>query len=97
MRPKNRISQREYFSYYGATCIGRLLVDEETGKASAFDEVGRSLGEFPNYDGARKAVSQAHHDTVERNASTAAALKRLTEPVGFASGLPSDVGGGRRR
>jgi hypothetical protein len=87
------MSHREFFAYDGTTCIGRFVVDQTTGAAKAFDAAGKSLGRFPNYDAARKAVNQAQ----ARKAATAAARKRLEEPVGFASGLPADAGGGRRR
>jgi hypothetical protein len=83
------MSRREYFSYDGTTFIGRITTDEKTGKAKAFNAAGRSLGKFAGYDAARKAVSEAYLDVTARKASTAEALKRLAEPVGFVSGLPS--------
>jgi hypothetical protein len=79
---------REYFSYYGTTCIGRIVVDGKTGGAKAFDPAGRSLGEFDGYDAARKAISLAHVEASVRRGATEEALKRLAEPVGFVSGLP---------
>jgi len=90
------MSRREYFSYDGTTCIGRFVVDEKTGEAKAFNGAGRLLGEFPTYDAARTAVSEAHHNAVAYKARAAAAMARLSEPVTFVSGLPPD-GGGRRR
>ena len=87
---------REYWVYDGTTCIGYFVVDEN-GTAEAFDAAGMTLGNFADYDAARKAVSQAHVDAIARKASAAAALARLAGPVEFASGLPATFGGERRR
>jgi hypothetical protein len=91
------MSCREYFSYDGTICIGRFTVDDKTGTAKAFTAARRSLGTFAGYDAAREAISRAHSDARARKAATAKALERLAEPVRFVSGLPADIGGGRRR
>jgi hypothetical protein len=91
------MSAREYSVCDGQTCIGRFVVDEKTGAAKAFDAAGKSLGKFPNYDVARRAVSQAYEDAEARKAAAEAARKRLEEPVGFVYGLPGNVGGAKRR
>jgi len=92
------MSRREYFPYDGTTCIGRIVLDDKTGHAKAFDAAGKVLGNFPSYDAARHAINEAHDRSVERRkARTAEALRRLEEPVGFVSGLPASLGGGKRR
>jgi hypothetical protein len=80
------MSCREYFVHDGQGVIGHFVVDEETGKAKAFNAAGRSIGDLKGYDAVRRAVNEAFRATAE-------ALKQLNEPVGFASGLPAD---GRR-
>ena len=97
------MSRREYFAYDGTTCIGRIVVDEKTGKARGFNAAGRLLGEFLDYHAARKAISGAYREAAERKVARAKVTARALEyinrrDVEFASGLPADlVGGGRRR
>lgn len=88
---------REFFVTAGHISIGRFVVEDKTGTAKAFDAADKPLGKFPNYHAARKAVSQAHDDAEAREASAAAARKRLEEPAAFESGLPADFLGGKRR
>ena len=83
------MNRREYFIYDGQHCIGHFVVDDKTGAAKAFNAAGRLLGTFPGYDAARKAVSQAYCDAVERKAATEETLDRLNGPVEFKSGLPT--------
>ncbi len=70
------ISRREYSVYDGQTRIGHFIVDEKTGTAKAFNAAGRSLGKFPGYHAARKAVSEAYRD-----AATEEAQRRLVKSL----------------
>jgi hypothetical protein len=81
--------KRTYWVYDGTFGIGHFVVDEESGKAKAFNSAGHALGEFADYDAARKAVSNAHYDAIGRRAATQEALERLNGPVEFKSGWPS--------
>jgi hypothetical protein len=86
---------REYAIYDGQNCIGSFVVDEKTGTAKAFNAAGRLLGTFPAYAAARKAISQAHRDVIDRKATAAKALEYLNRSnVAFVSGLPTDIGNG---
>jgi len=76
--------------YYGHIALGEI---EDWGKGDirAFDLTpsGRvSVGTFPDRRSAMRAVG--HRDDAKK------ALEKLAEPVGFASGLPADLGRGRR-
>jgi hypothetical protein len=86
--------KREFFAYDGTIFIGRILVDEKTGKARGFNATGRLLGEFPDYHSARRAVSGAYREVTERKTArakaTAEALDRINRPhPEFKSGWPS--------
>ncbi len=83
------MGQHEYALYDGRDLIGNFVVKEKTGKAKAFDAIGRSLGTFDGYDAARHAINKAHRNAVVRKVETAEALERLNRPiVEFMSGLP---------
>jgi hypothetical protein len=82
--------------YYGHIALGEI---EDWGKGDirAFDLTpsGRvSVGTFPDRRSAMRAVGRMAD---AKKTATKKALEKLAEPVGFVSGLPGQVGGGKRR
>jgi hypothetical protein len=55
-RHKHGNTRRELYLYSGCDCFGRVILNEKTCNAKAFDSQGKALGEFSGFDAAADAV-----------------------------------------
>jgi hypothetical protein len=85
-RRNARVStRRDYSVYDGRELLGRIVLEEATNQARAWNAAGRCLGRFNGYE----AAAQAINSDAAAARRTAEALRQLAESnPPFASGLP---------